>query len=118
MTHRLILSWTRGDTARRCFFVTLDVTPSTGMGMAKPLTELALQNLKPGATRREVPDGKVAGLYFVIQPSGSTSWALRYRHLGKTCKLTIGGGVISLKVARELARTALVTVAKGESPAA
>ncbi len=86
--------------------------------MAKALTDLAIKNLKPGPARREVPDGKVPGLYYVIQPSGSTSWALRYRHLGKPCKLTIGRGAIPLSDARDLARQALVTVARGDNPAA
>lgn len=85
---------------------------------AKALTELALQNLKPGPARREVPDGKVSGLYYVLQPSGSTSWALRYRHLGKPAKLTIGSGAIPLKDARVLAQEALVKIAKGENPGA
>jgi integrase len=85
--------------------------------MAKALTELSLKNLRPEPTRREVPDGKVHGLYYVIQPSGSTSWALRFRHLGKPCKLTIGGGAIPLSDARDLAREALVKVARGENPA-
>lgn len=85
---------------------------------AKALTDLAIKNLKPGVSRREVPDGKVPGLYFVVQPTGSTSWALRYRHLGKPCKLTIGGGAIPLSDARDLARQALVTIARGDSPAA
>ncbi|MGO9392575.1 tyrosine-type recombinase/integrase [Rhodoblastus sp.] len=89
-----------------------------GKGPAKALTELALQNFKPGSARREIPDGKVGGLYYVLQPSGSASWALRYRHLGKSCKLTIGGGAIPLKDARDLARQALVKIARGESPGA
>uniref|UniRef100_UPI003F9E4077 integrase arm-type DNA-binding domain-containing protein n=1 Tax=Rhodoblastus sp. TaxID=1962975 RepID=UPI003F9E4077 len=86
--------------------------------MAKALTEIAIKNLKPGATRREVPDGKVGGLYYVLQPSGAASWALRYRHLGKPCKLTIGCGAIPLPDARDLAREALVKIARGENPAA
>ncbi len=86
--------------------------------MAKALTEIAIKNLKAGATRREVPDGKVGGLYYVLQPSGATSWALRYRHLGKPCKWTIGGGAIPLPDARDLAREALVKIARGENPAA
>jgi len=86
--------------------------------MAKALTEIAVKSLKPSATRREVPDGKVGGLYYVIQPSGATSWALRYRHLGKPCKLTIGSGVIPLPDARDLAREALVKIARGDNPAA
>ncbi len=85
---------------------------------AKALTELALQSLKPASGRREIPDGKVGGLYYVIQPTGATSWALRYRHLGKPCKLTIGSGVIPLKDARDMAREALVKIAKGENPGA
>jgi integrase len=85
--------------------------------MAKALTEIAIKSMKAGATRREVPDGKVPGLYFVIQPSGSTSWALRFRHLGKPRKLTIGGGAIPLPGARDLARQALVKIARGENPA-
>ena len=86
--------------------------------MAKALTEIAINNLKPGSTRREIPDGKVGGLYYVVQPSGATSWALRYRHLGKPRKLTIGGGDIPLPKARDLAREALGKVAGGDNPAA
>jgi integrase len=86
--------------------------------MAKALTEIAIKSFRPGPTRREEPDGKVPGLYYVIQPSGSTSWALRFRHLGKPCKLTIGGGAIPLPDARDLARQALVKIARGENPAA
>jgi integrase len=86
--------------------------------MAKALTDAGIKALKPGVTRREIPDGKVAGLYYVVQPSGATSWALRFRHLGKPCKLTIGSGAIPLPDARDLAREALVKIARGENPAA
>jgi integrase len=86
--------------------------------MAKALTEIAIKNLKPGSTRREIPDGKVGGLYCVVQPSGATSWALRYRHLGKPRKLTIGSGAIPLPEARDLAREALAKIARGDNPAA
>lgn len=85
---------------------------------AKALTDIAIKNLQPGSARREIPDGKIGGLYYVLQPSGAASWALRYRHLGKPCKLTIGSGAIPLKDARDLARVALVKIAKGESPGA
>ena len=86
--------------------------------MAKALTEIAIKNFRPGPTRREEPDGKVPGLYYVIQPSGSTSWALRFRHLGKPCKLTNGGGAIPLPDARDLARQALGKISRGDNPAA
>ncbi len=86
--------------------------------MAKALTNTALRSLKPGPARREIPDGKIGGLYYVVQPSGATSWALRYRDLGKPCKLTIGSGDIPLPDARDLAREALVKIARGDNPAA
>ena len=57
--------------------------------MAKDLTIKALENLKPGPARREVPDGHTRGLFYVLQPTGAASWAatgakarlcMRYRH--------------------------------------
>ena len=59
--------------------------------MAKALTAPAVQKLRPGKERREVPDGGCAGLYLIIQPSGHRSWALRFRRPGgATAKLTLG----------------------------
>jgi integrase len=56
--------------------------------MAK-LTLSAVSKLKPGAERREVPDG--GGLRLIIQPSGHKSWALRFRRPdGRHSKLTLG----------------------------
>ncbi len=87
--------------------------------MAKPLTVRTLETMKPGATRREIADGYIAGLFFILQPSGRASWAVRYRVARQTRKLTIGAYPgIDLKAARELARAALVKVAGGEDPAA
>ena len=85
--------------------------------MAKPLTIKALENLKPAGRRREVSDGGMPGLYFVIQPSGKQSWAYRYRFNGRPRKWTIGPcPAIDLKTARELAREALHKVAAGADP--
>jgi integrase len=87
--------------------------------MAKVLTKLALDNLESGATRREVPDGRTRGLYFILQPSGVASWAVRYRRNGRNQKLTIGRyPEIDLKLARELALKALAEIAAGRDPAA
>lgn len=87
--------------------------------MAKALTVRAIKTMKPCAVRREIPDGYIAGLFFILQPSGKASWAVRYRVARQTRKLTLGGYPgIDLKSARELARTALVKVAGGEDPAA
>jgi integrase len=86
--------------------------------MAKALTVRTIETLKPGTGRREVPDGIVHGLYLVMQPSGATSWAVRYRHAGASRKLTLGAyPAIDLKNARELASAALVAVARGDDPA-
>lgn len=87
--------------------------------MAKDLTITALKNLKPGSTRREVPDGHTRGLFFVIQPTGAASWAYRYRFAGKPKKLTLGTfPAIDLKTARELVSKAARQMALGVDPAA
>jgi integrase len=87
--------------------------------MPKKLTVPAIANYKPGAARREIRDSLAPGLYLVIQPkpSGSKSWALRFRRPnGDPAKLTLGrvadtettdepvlGGALSLWQARQLA---------------
>ena len=87
--------------------------------MAKALTARSVENITPGSARMELPDGLVAGLYFVVQPSGSRSWAVRYRHEGKTRKLTLGPyPAIGISDARRLARLKLQAAAEGSDPAA
>lgn len=85
--------------------------------MAKALTVKAIEALKGGVSRKEVPDGVLAGLYLVVQPSGAKSWAVRYRVAGQSKKLTLGQWpAIDLGSARDIARKALVTVAEGSDP--
>jgi integrase len=89
--------------------------------MAKRLTDVAIRNLRPGVTRREIPDGGARGLYAVLQPSGRRSFAVRYRLHGKPQKFTLGEEgkpPLSLAEARRLAAAALADVAKGIDPAA
>jgi integrase len=82
------------------------------------LTVKNVEALRPGAARREIPDSLMVGLYLVLQPSGSRSWCVRYRHGGQTRKLTIGGyPQIDLKTARALAGKALRRNAEGHDPA-
>jgi integrase len=83
--------------------------------MAKGFTDIAIQNLKPGDTRREIPDPGCAGLYLVLQPSGKKSFAVRYRFNNTPRKLTLQAGV-SLAAARKLASDALHEVAQGRDP--
>src|ERR1700730_5783874 len=86
--------------------------------MAKALTQIGIDNLKPGPARREIPDGKETGLYFVIQPTGRKTWALRYRFNGKPRKLTVGPyPAIGLGKARAEAIKAKSAIASGNDPA-
>src|SRR3954451_13337658 len=86
--------------------------------MAKALTARAVETLKPDNERREVPDGLLRGLYLVVQPSGARSWAVRYRHVGKPRKHTLGSYPgVDLAAARATARKALEAVAMGRDPA-
>ena len=85
--------------------------------MAKGLTDVTIRNLKPGPARREVPDHAARGLYLVVQPSGVKTFAVRYRFLGKNCKLTLTRG-ISLAAARKSAADAMFEIEQGRDPAA
>jgi integrase len=86
--------------------------------MPKALTAKAIENMKPSANRKEIPDGALPGLYLVVQPSGAMSWAVRYRFEGKPRKHTIGPcPAFSLLQAREQAGKALRAVAEGRDPA-
>ena len=83
------------------------------------LTDSGIKKLALPDKRREVPDGKVSGLYLVVQPSGAKSWALRYRVAGQPKKLTLGPyPAIGLATARKRAQEAIGDVAGGKDPAA
>lgn len=85
--------------------------------MAKTLTAKFIDNVKPDASRREIPDGGMPGLYLVVQPSGAMSWAVRYRHDGRPRKLTIGAyPAFSLADARKDASAVLRAVSEGRDP--
>jgi integrase len=83
------------------------------------LTVKSVEAWKPEKTRREVPDAYTPGLYFIVQPSGVKSWAVRYRHSGKAAKLTLGPyPAVGLKAARDAGTSALRAVAEGRDPRA
>jgi integrase len=81
------------------------------------LTAKSVEHIKPGATRREIPDDGCASLYLIVQPSGKKSWAVRYRYQGHPTKLTLIG-VTSLAAARKAATDALHELEQGNDPAA
>jgi integrase len=81
------------------------------------LTSLNVENWKPSAARQEVLDRD--GLYFIVQPSGVKSWALRYRRKsdGKPIKHTLGGyPAITLKAARSAAIALRAEIERGADP--
>jgi integrase len=89
--------------------------------MAKAITDKKLEAMEKApapASRQEIPDGLLPGLYLVRQPSKAMSWAVRYRHHGKTRKLTLGGyPALDLKAARKLGGKALREAAEHADPA-
>ena len=83
------------------------------------LTDLEIKKLPLPEKRKEIPDGKIGGLYLVLQASGAKSWAVRYRTNGSPRKLTIGPyPAVGLAMARKQAQEALGDVAGGKDPAA
>jgi len=82
--------------------------------MARGFTDIAIKNLKPGDTRREIPDPAARGLYVIVEPSGFKSFAVRFRFDGKPKKLSLGN--ISLSAARKAAAHAYDEVAQGRDP--
>jgi integrase len=81
----------------------------------RALTDVAIRNLKAGASRREVPDPGQRGLYVIVQTTGAKSFAVRYRYAGRPRKLTLKAG-ITLAAARKEAATALYEVEQGRDP--
>ena len=92
--------------------------------MAK-LTVKAVEAAKPKLSkktakleRNEIPDAALPGLYLLVQPSGSKSWAYRYRHDGRTRKKTLGSfPMVNLGEARKRARAAISKIGEGHDPA-
>jgi integrase len=102
--------------------------------MAKALTDVGIKNLKPGEKAREIPDGR--GLFLWLGASGIRSFVVRFRHQGRTRKLTLGrwvapgdrpkegkadpkvGEPMSLLQARKLAADVMNQVRCGGDPAA
>jgi integrase len=85
------------------------------------LTVPSILKYKAQKARREIPDAKAVGLFLIVQPSGSKSFALRFRRPdGRSAKMTLGavdfadretaeepeiGAPLTLAQARQLAAT-------------
>lgn len=87
--------------------------------VARALNQKIIENLKPDLAKRvEMPDGALAGLYLILQPSRTKNLAVRYRADGKTRKLTLSPYPrMGLAEARKAAGEALRIVSEGGDPA-
>ena len=82
------------------------------------LTDVSVRKAAPTTKRQEIADGQAPGLYLIVQPSGSKSWAVRYSHGGKVKKVTLGGyPALPLLEARRRALGIAAGVANGADPA-
>jgi integrase len=87
------------------------------------LTPKFIENAKPERdaagklVRTELADAACPGLRLIIQPSGSQSWALRYRRPdGRAAKKTFPG-TLTLTAARSAASAARLSLERGTDPA-
>lgn len=79
------------------------------------LTDTAVRKAKPG--KKAVRHFDSGGLYLEISPNGGKWWRLKYRHLGKEKRLSLGVYPdVSLKVARERREEARKLLAEGIDP--
>jgi hypothetical protein len=81
------------------------------------LTVKRVEAARPADVRQEIADTYLRGLYLIVQPSGTKTWAVRFRLGGKSHKHTIGPfPAFSLAQAREAASAVLRGVAEGRDP--
>ena len=72
--------------------------------IVKPLTNTAIQNLKP--TNKEYTKSDGNGLYIRVRSNGSKYWYFSYKFLNRSRKISLGEyPFLSLAAARELAQT-------------
>lgn len=84
------------------------------------LTAKQVEHIKPEHGKRiEIPAGPPAGLYLVVHPTGSKSWAFRYRWRDRTHKLTLPKPYpeMSLAAARGEAESKLDDLSNDRDPA-
>ena len=80
-----------------------------------PLTAVAIKTAKGRAKPYKLTD--TGGLYLHVKPSGSRSWKMNYRHLGKQKTLSFGVWPdIGLADAREQRDAARKLLARGDDP--
>lgn len=82
-----------------------------------PLSDTAVQALKPEPGKRVTKAHDRDGLFLHVAPTGSKSWVLRYRIHGKERSVALGRyPAVTLKKARERAQAARARLADGIDP--
>jgi integrase len=74
--------------------------------MRRVITYRFVEAVQPKTKRAEYPDAGCPGLYLIVQPSGTRSWAVRFRRNGTNGKHTLGRageGGLTLAAARAAA---------------
>lgn len=80
------------------------------------LTDTAVKAAKPRQKEYKIADER--GLYLLVRPSGGKLWKLKYRHVGKEKKLSLGAYPdVGLAKARKLRDSARERLADGHDPA-
>ena len=83
--------------------------------LAIPLTETQIAALEPKSIRYKVADG--SGLHLMVQPTGTKSWRMGFRFLGKEKAISFGQyPEISLKDARQLCLDTRRLITQGIDP--
>ncbi len=76
---------------------------------AKPLTQVQINNTKPGNAEKRLYDG--GGMYLSVMPTGARWWRLKYHYAGKERRIGLGPyppvGLADARVARDSARRSL-----------
>ena len=81
-----------------------------------PLTDIAVKAAKPREKDWKLTDER--GLYLLVTPAGGKLWRLKFRHLGKEKKLSLGAYPdVNLAKARKLRDAAREQIADGQDPA-
>ncbi len=84
--------------------------------LAIPLTDAKIQAAVPRDNPYKLGDG--GGLYLYVKPSGACHWHMKYRHLGKERRLSLGAYPgVSLAMARIARDRVHQLLDEGQDPA-
>ena len=108
------------------------------MAISSPLLDISMEGARgvllnitggPDLALTEISDAGCRALRLVVHPTGHKSWIVRYRHGGKSRKMTLGAAIVmrpgeadppnalTLAAARKQATDALHRLAQGYDPA-